>query len=539
MVHSVTARYVSDRFLLLFKRLNAISILLLLITLVSSVSVFYSLNQLRLASEHRLQSYTLSNELRLSSDQLTMMARAYASTGNIEFKDFFDQILAIRNGQQSRPVYYHRVYWDFKLPGVKGNYDHLNSQYVEGNAIAFEQLLADLKLTKEEKQFLSAAKLESDSLTRLENLAFQYIAQGNASKGQEILYSSDYFSAKANIMANINEFHRALEQRTEIQLELWLKTVYLVAIVFVISIVILLSLLLYKSYIRSRLDGSILDMLNEEVEKKTHELSHNNDMLKTAINDLKKAQNQLIESEKMSLLGGLVAGVAHEINTPVGVGITAISSQKEELKRLQELFQQGSMTKSDFQQFIDYLHSANEMVMSNLYRIVDLISVFKKLSIEQDLDEKIPIELHKYVDDIVDSIRSGFKHRNLAIVNNVDPELNFESYPGAIAQIVSNIIRNSDLHGVVSESQGKVEIDAVVESGELLLTITDNGQGMPESVVKKIFDPFYTHHRKGHSTGLGMNIVYTLVTQKLSGQVTCISEEDKGTKVVVRFPVDL
>lgn len=537
MVHAVTAHYVSDRFLLLFKRLNGISIAILLLTVLSAVAVFYCLNQLRLASEHRLQSYTLSEELRQSSDQLTMLARAYAITQNPLFKQYFDQVLAIRNGAQARPIFYHRVYWDFKMPGVKDKYDKLNSHYLEGEFIAFDQLLASLELTKQEKRFLSAAKLESDSLTRLENSAFDLIGKDQGRMASELLYSNEYFSAKANIMANINEFHRALEERSENQVEHWLEAVYLAALVFIISIIALLLLLIYKSYIRTRLDGSILDMLNEEVSNKTAELSHNNDMLKTAINDLKLAQEKLIESEKMSLLGGLVAGVAHEINTPVGVGITAISSQKEEVKRLQGKLEQGEMKKADLEDFIEHLNLSNDMTMNNLYRIVDLITVFKKLSIDQNLDDKIPIELHKYIDDIVQSIRSSFKHESLVIDNQVSETLRIISYPGAIAQIITSILRNCDLHAFEKKVLGSVEIYAEKLSDSIRLIVTDNGQGMPSEVVDKIFDPFYSYHKQIESTGLGMNIVYTLVTQKLLGRIDCESKEEQGTRIIIEFPV--
>lgn len=541
MVHSVTAHYVSDRFLLLFKRLNAFSILSLLLTVISAVSVFYCLNQLRLASEHRLQSYTLSEELRHSSDQLTMMARAYAATENKAFKHYFDQVLAIRNGSQARPAFYHRVYWDFKMPGVKNIYGNLNAQLIKGELVAFDQMLAELELTKEEKRFLSAAKLESDSLTQLENKAFQLIQIGKGPQASDLLYSDEYFSAKANIMANINEFHRELESRSESQVDLWLEAVYMAALLFIISILILLALLVYKSYIRSRLDGSILEMLNEEVSNKTTELSHNNDMLKTAIDDLTLAQEKLIESEKMSLLGGLVAGVAHEINTPIGVGITAISSQKEEVARLQAMFDQGAMNKSDFKDFIEHLKASNDVTMSNLYRIVDLITVFKKLSVEQDLDEKIPIELHKYIEDIIDSIRSSFKHETLIIENQVDSELSFISYPGAIAQILTNLLKNCDLHAFINDNpyndSNRVKIAAEKHAGSLVIIVSDNGQGMPKEVVEKIFDPFYSYHKQAHGTGLGMNIVYTLVTQKLLGKIECESGEGQGTRIKIEFPI--
>ncbi len=549
MVHSVTAHYISDRFLLLFKRLNALSLLTVLITLSSSISVFYSLNQLRLASEHRLQSYTLSEELRLSSDQLTMMARAYAATSNVLFKQYFNQILAIRDGKKVRPPNYHRIYWDFLMPGLElEKINHLEEleegsikgslvDTIRGQKVAFDKLLSDLELTLQEQRFLSAAKLESDALTQLENEAFDLVLNGQNSKATEILYSSEYFIAKANIMRNINEFYLLLEQRSHLKVSSWLSSVYVATFVFILSIIILLSLLIYKSFIRTRLDGSILDMLNEEVDQKTSELSNNNIMLKDAITELKSAQKHLLESEKMSLLGGLVSGVAHEINTPVGVCITASSSQKEDLKEVQGLFENEKMTKQLFQEHIQRSNSMIDITMTNLYRIVDLISLFKKLAVDQELDEVVPIDVKKFVDDIIDTLKPGFKHKMLKVVNEVDGQLKINSYPGAIAQIIGNIIKNSDRHGFESKPVGEIRIRADKFGQRLHLTLSDNGQGMPEEAVEKIFDPFYSYHRETQGTGLGMNIVHTIVLQKLLGEIHCASIEGQGTRIDIDFPV--
>jgi len=278
-------------------------------------------------------------------------------------------------------------------------------------------------------------------------------------------------------------------------------------------------------------------MLNEEVDIKTAELTQNNLMLKDAISDLKGAQKQLIESEKMSLLGGLVSGVAHEINTPVGVGITAASSQKDELKEIQKLFDSDNMTKPYLKSFIERSDSIVDIIMTNLYRIVDLITVFKKLAVDQSLDEKIPIELKKYIDDIIDTVKPSFKHEDLRVINDVDESLTFEAYPGAIAQIVSNTVRNSDRHAFEAKAVGEVRITAEKNGKRLHLSIADNGQGMPADAMNKIFDPFYSYHKETQGTGLGMNIVYTLVNQKLLGDVSCISKEGQGTRIEIYFPI--
>lgn len=532
MVHKVTAHYISDRFLLLFKRLNAFSFLALLITATSALFVFYSLNQLRLASEHRLQSYTLSEELRSSSDQLTKMARAYAVTGNAQFKDYFYEVLAIRSGERARPKNYHRVYWDFRMPGVE------RVEEVEGRArIAFDQLLHQLSLTKQERWYLAAAKLESDALTVLENTAFDKVAKGDNAAATDILYSKVYFKAKAKIMQNINEFHILLENRSETQVSTWLSAVYSATFIFILSVIILLALLVYKSFIRSQLDGSILTMLNEEVDEKTAELSKNNDMLKDAIVELKSTQKQLIEAEKMSLLGRLVTGVAHEINTPVGVSITAISSQKEDLKILNDMFISDEVTKQYFQDFIARSTDTIDITMNSLYRVVDLVKVFKKLAVDQNLDDEIPIVLRKDVDDVIDALIPSLKNKDLKIINKVEVDLEFISYAGAIAQVLTNIIRNCDQHAFETQPVGEVVIHAELKDNNLRLTITDNGQGMPEQAIKKIFDPFFSYHKKVGGTGLGMNIVYAIVTQKLNGDIHCSAQEGEGTQVMINFPV--
>ncbi len=195
------------------------------------------------------------------------------------------------------------------------------------------------------------------------------------------------------------------------------------------------------------------------------------------------------------------------------------------------------MTKQLFQEHIQRSNSMIDITMTNLYRIVDLISLFKKLAVDQELDEVVPIDVKKFVDDIIDTLKPGFKHKMLKVVNEVDGQLKINSYPGAIAQIIGNIIKNSDRHGFESKPVGEIRIRADKFGHRLHLTLSDNGQGMPEEAVEKIFDPFYSYHRETQGTGLGMNIVHTIVLQKLLGEIHCASIEGQGTRIDIDFPV--
>ncbi len=279
-----------------------------------------------------------------------------------------------------------------------------------------------------------------------------------------------------------------------------------------------------------------LKNLNAELEEKVEERTKE---LRESVERLESAQNQLIQSEKMAALGDLVAGVAHEINTPIGISVTSISYMEEKLKEVVEKVESGKLRKSDLDKFIGIAEEATKSSMVNLHRAAELIGNFKQVAVDQTSGQKRKINFHEYLDEILLSLRSKYKRTQHKITITCPDDLVLNTWPGAFMQIFSNLIINSLLHGFDGVEAGHIAIRAEVTDENLVLHYSDDGNGMSEENVSKIFEPFFTTRRGSGGTGLGMNIVYSLVTSRLGGSITCTSRPGQGTAFIISLPLDI
>lgn len=284
-----------------------------------------------------------------------------------------------------------------------------------------------------------------------------------------------------------------------------------------------------------------LEVLNTELEQRvagrTLELEKSRDQLKLNVVLLQRTQDQLVQSEKFASLGGLVAGVAHEINTPVGVAVTAASHLRDAAESLNDNFRGGRMKRVHLEDFIESADESTRMILGNLSRASDLVKSFKQVAVDQSNDELRQFNVAEYVREILLSLRPQLKKRGHNVTLECDDTLSITSFPGAVAQIITNFVMNSNVHAYPDDECGEIAIEIVVSNGRCELTYADDGQGMPKDVVAKIFDPFFTTRRGKGGSGLGLNIVYNLVTQRLGGTINCASEVGFGTTFVVAFPV--
>jgi len=238
--------------------------------------------------------------------------------------------------------------------------------------------------------------------------------------------------------------------------------------------------------------------------------------LQNSLEQLEQAQEQLIASEKMASLGSLVSGVAHEVNTPLGVGLTGISQIDHEIKKIRSNYESESLTEEALLESVDTVEQLTQTIKDRLNHAASLIKSFKHISVDQHFEDKREFVLKRYVDDLVLSLQSPIKSKQVTVVNNIDKTIILESYPGIFSQIITNFILNSIAHGFEETTKNKIEISAYIEDG-LILEYQDNGIGLTKEIEKRIFDPFFTTKRGQGGSGLGMNIVYNLVTQKLGG----------------------
>lgn len=278
------------------------------------------------------------------------------------------------------------------------------------------------------------------------------------------------------------------------------------------------------------------ETLEEKVNQRTQNLAAMNETLKKTIETLQETKSKLVESEKMASLGNLVAGISHEINTPVGIGITSATHIQEKLQHLENDFNKNDLKKSHLEKFISQASAASKILVQNLQRASDLIRSFKHVAVDQSSDEWRKINLKDYCDEIILSLHPKLKNKSVDITNNIDPEIELHTNPGAIYQILSNFILNSLSHGFEDKNTGQIEIEAKNHTETTTMIYRDDGNGMTEESRKHIFEPFYTTKRGSGGSGLGMNIVYNLVKKQLNGDIDLNSEQGEGVEIRVALP---
>ncbi|MCG8632538.1 MAG: response regulator [Desulfobacterales bacterium] len=262
-----------------------------------------------------------------------------------------------------------------------------------------------------------------------------------------------------------------------------------------------------------------------------------NKELKISLDTLEQARDQLVQSEKMAALGELVAGVAHEINTPVGVGVTAASFLDAKTKEFSGLYESGELKRSELENYLKTVQEVSNSILINMARAAELISSFKQVAVDQSSEKRRRFNLKEYIDEILLSLRPRYKKTSHTINVTCAPDIEITSYPGAFSQILNNLIMNSLIHGFKEIDNGEIEIDISRGEGDKVSFVyRDNGTGMDETQKEKAFDPFFTTMRGKGGTGLGMSIVFNLVTQTLKGKVVLDSEPGKGVAFTMTLP---
>jgi len=252
---------------------------------------------------------------------------------------------------------------------------------------------------------------------------------------------------------------------------------------------------------------------------------------------LVQTQQTLVESEKLASLGGLVAGVAHEINTPVGISLTTASHLAFITEQIQRELENGAIKKSDFQHYLQAAQESCALILSNAERAANLIHSFKQVAVDQTSEARRDFQLQDYLQEIITSLKPKFKRTQIAIEIDCDPDLLMDSYPGALSQVITNLLVNALIHAFDEGQAGIIKISAHHhEKGFVALSIKDNGKGIPTEHMGKIFQPFFTTRRGSGGSGLGLHIVYNIVRQRLGGSIDVASEVGQGTTFSITMP---
>jgi two-component system NtrC family sensor kinase len=264
-----------------------------------------------------------------------------------------------------------------------------------------------------------------------------------------------------------------------------------------------------------------------------------------ALADLRLTQESLLQAERLASLGSLVAGVAHEINTPVGIALTSASVLKSATDELQAAVAAEGLKKSTVLRYLETAAESSRLIMNNAYRAAHLIHSFKQIAVDQTSEARRPFALMAYVDEIVTSLRPKLKGIEIVLqtagganepASSPAADIVLDSYPGAFAQVLTNLLLNCAEHAFEPDQGGRIDVRARLRGDMVELQVADNGRGIPADIIDRVFDPFFTTRRGQGGTGLGLNIVYNLVVKQFNGAITARSTVGQGTEFLLRIP---
>ncbi len=278
--------------------------------------------------------------------------------------------------------------------------------------------------------------------------------------------------------------------------------------------------------------NTLLNEQKQELERLNRELSE-------TVKELERTRDELVQSEKMASLGRMVAGFAHEINTPIGIALTAASTLQDERESIRDLLSREEVEEDELVQHLETIHEAADLTVSNLRRSAELVSSFKRTSIDQTSETPRLFDVCDVIQDTVNSLSNAFRGTRIEIIKNCPEKINTYGYPGALSQVLANFMMNSLIHGFEDgEMLGNIIISAYVRNGQIHLDYEDSGKGMDETAVRNLFEPFFTTRRAKGGTGLGMYLSYNIIKSRLKGDIRCESAPATGTRFFITFPVE-
>jgi signal transduction histidine kinase len=291
------------------------------------------------------------------------------------------------------------------------------------------------------------------------------------------------------------------------------------------------------AFIASHVAVAIARMQADRAIRKTKEsLETQNAALNQALTQLQEAQTELVRQEKLASLGQMVAGVAHEINTPLGICVTATSHLVQELKLTREELAAGEMTEDSLQAFFDVVDQSLRIMTTNTQRAASLVRSFKQVAVDQSSDDIRSFNLGTYLNEVLLSLQPKLKGRPIEVTIDCPKDLAMESFPGAVSQIVTNMVVNSLVHGFERDGRGHIAIAARLDGDQVVFEYGDDGAGMDADTLAKLFDPFFTTKRGSGGSGLGGHILYNLATGVLKGTLRAESSPGQGLRYHLRFP---
>jgi PAS domain S-box-containing protein len=267
------------------------------------------------------------------------------------------------------------------------------------------------------------------------------------------------------------------------------------------------------------------------------EMTRARDAAETALRHLRETQESLIEAEKLAALGRMVAGVAHEVNSPVGSSLTVASTLERKAALFATEVARGDLKRSSLNEFVDLIQQASAQLVSNLNRAAERVQSFKQVALDQSQSHRRSFDAGEMTEQVLSHLGRELRNRGTALKLRLEPALELDSFPGPFGQVLVNLVTNSLTHAFPGERKGGIEIRLrAIDEGHIELLFADDGCGMTPEVKRQAFNPFFTTRRHQGATGLGLHIAHTIVVEKLGGRITLTSEPDAGTTVQLVLP---
>ncbi len=270
--------------------------------------------------------------------------------------------------------------------------------------------------------------------------------------------------------------------------------------------------------------------LQRQVDERTAELQ-------ARMEELERTRQELVQSEKMASLGRLVAGFAHELNTPIGVAVSSASVLDGKAREISHLLAQDEVDGDALDAILQQFGEASRLITANLKRASELVNSFKRTAVDKSSEHIHGFNVKTMLDDVIKTLHSRFKQSHIEIQVDCAENLDIYSVPGSIEQIITNLLLNSLEHAYDAGQNGSIHIGAALHEDRLHIEYQDNGKGMTEETRAKIFEPFFTTNRAHGGSGLGMYISYNLLTTQLQGDMQCHSTLGEGTRFTLDFPI--
>mgnify|MGYP000020599064 CR=1 FL=1 len=277
-----------------------------------------------------------------------------------------------------------------------------------------------------------------------------------------------------------------------------------------------------------------------EIGKRERDLRQAKDRADIALQELQRAQADLIQAEKLASLGQLVAGVAHEINTPVGIALTTGTQLGEDVQRFEEVANSGQLKRSELRHFVERMKEGARLLFTNLNRAAELVQSFKQVAADQTSGEKRHFEMRTWIEELMTSLGPALRRSRHEVTIHCRDRLEVDTYPGALSQVLTNLVMNALTHGYEEGKSGRLSIEVTEPAPDRIrIEFADDGRGIGAEYIGRVFDPFFTTGRSMGSTGLGLHIVYNLVTGLLQGKIDVESEPGHGTRFIIELPASV